>query len=100
MDDGHWARYVHRQRQLGRRRIRKHTSTTTNQAYGRRDSRISTSNFMALGVAEAGHLDPIQQRGAFVMVEGLGQVANSTYRLCTGCAIETALGGQEIPCSE
>jgi len=42
---------------------------------------------------------PIEQRGAFVMAEGLGQVANATfiglrYRLL---AVETGLGGQEIP---
>jgi outer membrane protein assembly factor BamA len=51
------------------------------------------------GARKQGISIPIQQRGAFVMAEGLGQVANSTfiglrYRLL---AIETALGGQEIP---
>lgn len=42
---------------------------------------------------------PIEQRGAFVMAEGLGQVANATfvglrYRLLV---LDTMLGGQEIP---
>jgi outer membrane protein assembly factor BamA len=51
------------------------------------------------GAGKQGISIPIGQSGAFVMAEGLGQVANATfiglrYRLLT---IDTKLGGQEIP---
>jgi len=51
------------------------------------------------GAGKQGISIPIEQRGAFVMAEGLGQVANATfiglrYRLFV---IDTSLGGQEIP---